>query len=414
MHARYSDLPATPDFDSWPVNVAAASVDYSERVLTLRWQDGRISRYHGVWLRENAADDTTVNPATRERILDLSRLPAWPVIDHAWLDDNGAVGVCFAPEQCTLYFHPGWLRVHDYSNIENAEAPLVPLTPWTGEDQAEPVTLDASNWLALDERDPQADALLEPALEAVIGRGLVRLRGLPTQPGTLNAIAARLGTLRPTNFGSLFDVQAKPDPDSNAYTSIALPPHVDLPTREYQPGLQLLHCLENSAVGGQAVMLDGFAVAETLRDRYPAHFQTLTGTHWCFANTARTTDHVWFDPMIKLDARGRLDEIRIADFLRGPLMAPFDETEAAYAALICLQRLLREPEFALRFTYCPGDLVIFDNRRLLHGRDAFDPGTGGSRWLQGCYLERDEIRSRLRMLRRAERKRRLADDEPAG
>jgi gamma-butyrobetaine dioxygenase len=72
--------------------------------------------------------------------------------------------------------------------------------------------------------------------------------------------------------------------------------------------------------------------------------------------------------------------------------------------------MLQEPEFALRFIYKPGDLVIFDNRRLLHGRDAFDPGTGGRRWLQGCYLERDEIRSRLRMIRRTARERRVRAD----
>lgn len=408
MAAVLQELPSTPDFDTWPIETPIAHIEHDDRVLSVTWQDGRVSRYHSIWLRENAADETTVNPATRERILDLSRLAGWPTIAHAWLDTSGAITITFAPEQRTLSFHPGWLRAHDYSNIDDPEAPLVPTRHWTAETRTTPVTVDASGWLDLSPEDPAADGLLEQALEAVIGEGLVRLRGLPTAPGTLGNIAARLGTLRATNFGSLFDVRSKPDPDSNAYTSIALPPHVDLPTREYQPGLQLLHCLENSAAGGQAVMMDGFAVAEALRERHPEHFKTLTRVRWCFANTAKTTDHVWFEPMIKLDPNGRVVEIRVADFLRGPLLAPVDDIEPAYAALIRLQNLLQEPEFALRFTYEPGDLVIFDNRRLLHGRDAFNPGTGGSRWLQGCYLERDEIRSRLRMIRRAARERQVA------
>ncbi|TDR56489.1 TfdA family taurine catabolism dioxygenase TauD, partial [Halomonas ventosae] len=92
------------------------------------------------------------------------------------------------------------------------------------------------------------------------------------------------------------------------------------------------------------------------------------------------------------------------DFLRGPLQAPFEEVEPAYEALMTLQRMLHEPEFAIRFTYRPGDLVIFDNRRLLHARDAFE-GASGHRWLQGCYMERDEIRSRYRMVLRARRQR---------
>jgi gamma-butyrobetaine dioxygenase len=47
----------------------------------------------------------------------------------------------------------------------------------------------------------------------------------------------------------------------------------------------------------------------------------------------------------------------------------------------------------------PGDLVGFDNRRVLHGRDAYDPGAG-RRVLRGCYIDRDDVLSRLRVLRR--------------
>ncbi|WP_251977912.1 TauD/TfdA family dioxygenase [Salinicola avicenniae] len=399
-----ADLPATPDYDAWPVDVDIADVRHDRHQLTLTWQDGRISRYHSVWLRENAADDTTVNPATRERILDLSCLADWPTLTDARLETNGAVTLTFAPENRTLSFHPGWLRAHDYDNSPVHDAPLVAPQIWHGADRQEPATLDAAGWMDKESDVADVDPLLEQALETLFRDGLVRLRGLPTQPGSLDNIARRIGPPRPTNFGHLFDVRAKPDPDSNAYTSIALPPHVDLPTREYQPGLQLLHCLENDTVGGDAVMMDGFAVAAALRERHPTHFATLTRVHWCYANTSRTSDHVWFDPMIKLDANGDFNEVRIADFLRGPLMAPFDDIEPAYAALMALQRLLREPEFALRFSYAPGDMVIFDNRRLLHARDAFDVSQGGSRWLQGCYLERDEARSRLRMLWRAKRR----------
>ena len=408
----FSSLPLTPDYDSWPIEADIVSVDHDARVVTLGWSDGRKSRYHGIWLRENAADESTVNPATRERILDLSSLPGWPEIAAAEIDDAGALCVAFAAEDRHLRFHPGWLRAHDYDNAGDPEAPLVPVRLWHGGPGADPDSLEASGLLDTEPAGEAEEAILAPALESVLGKGLVRLRGLPTEPGSLEAIARRIGPVRPTNFGLLFDVKAKPDPDSNAYTSIALPPHTDLPTREYHPGLQMLHCLENSVAGGEAVMLDGFAVAEALRQRAPGAFATLTRVHWCYANTARTTDYVWYSPMIRLDARGELLEVRIADFLRGPLQAPFEEVEPAYEALMTLQAMLREPHFAIRFTYAPGDLVIFDNRRLLHARDAFE-GSRGHRWLQGCYMERDEIRSRYRMIQRARRQRQVAEGKPA-
>jgi gamma-butyrobetaine dioxygenase len=50
--------------------------------------------------------------------------------------------------------------------------------------------------------------------------------------------------------------------------------------------------------------------------------------------------------------------------------------------------------------------MAFDNRRILHGRDAYAVGDG-SRWLRGCYSERDELDSRIRILERA---RRMASD----
>lgn len=401
-----ADLPLTPDYDAWPIHTDIIAVESDPQLVTVRWNDGRQSRYHGIWLRENAADDSTINPATRERILDLSTLPAWPTIADAEVDEAGALCVTFAPEQRRLRFHPGWLRAHDYDNGEDPEAPLVPVTTWQGGEDKVPDSLEAAGLLDTEPGSEAEEAILAPALESVLAKGLVRLRHLPTEPGSLEAIARRIGPVRPTNFGLLFDVKAKPDPDSNAYTSIALPPHTDLPTREYHPGLQMLHCLENSVEGGQAVMLDGFAVAEALRERDPEAFVTLTRVRWCFANTARTTDYVWYSPMIRLDERGELLEVRIADFLRGPLQTDFEEVEPAYGALMTLQAMLREPEFALRFTYEPGDLVIFDNRRLLHARDAFE-GDSGHRWLQGCYMERDEIRSRYRLVQRSRRQRRL-------
>lgn len=408
-----ADLPLTPDYDAWPIHTDIIAVESDPQLVTVRWNDGRQSRYHGIWLRENAADDSTINPATRERILDLSTLPAWPTIADAEVDEAGALCVTFAPEQRRLRFHPGWLRAHDYDNGEDPEAPLVPVTTWQGGEDKVPDSLEAAGLLDTEPGSEAEEAILAPALESVLAKGLVRLRHLPTEPGSLEAIARRIGPVRPTNFGLLFDVKAKPDPDSNAYTSIALPPHTDLPTREYHPGLQMLHCLENSVEGGQAVMLDGFAVAEALRERDPEAFATLTRVRWCFANTARTTDYVWYSPMIRLDERGELLEVRIADFLRGPLQTDFEEVAPAYRALMTLQAMLREPEFALRFTYEPGDLVIFDNRRLLHARDAFE-GDSGHRWLQGCYMERDEIRSRYRMVQRRRRERRVAAEAAHG
>ena len=45
-----------------------------------------------------------------------------------------------------------------------------------------------------------------------------------------------------------------------------------------------------------------------------------------------------------------------------------------------------------------GECVIFQNRRVLHARNAFD-AESGDRWLKGAYVDGDVYRSKLRVLR---------------
>lgn len=42
--------------------------------------------------------------------------------------------------------------------------------------------------------------------------------------------------------------------------------------------------------------------------------------------------------------------------------------------------------------------MAFDNRRVLHAREAFTLGAGGERWLKGAYCDGDEVRSKWRVL----------------
>ena len=45
----------------------------------------------------------------------------------------------------------------------------------------------------------------------------------------------------------------------------------------------------------------------------------------------------------------------------------------------------------------PGEILCFDNRRVLHGRSGFELRSGEKRQLIGTYLRWDEIRSMARM-----------------
>ena len=60
---------------------------------------------------------------------------------------------------------------------------------------------------------------------------------------------------------------------------------------------------------------------------------------------------------------------------------------------------IRDPRYAIRYSLSPGDMVAFDNRRVVHGRTAFNAGFG-DRHLYSYYIEQNEIDSRTRVLSR--------------
>jgi gamma-butyrobetaine dioxygenase len=58
---------------------------------------------------------------------------------------------------------------------------------------------------------------------------------------------------------------------------------------------------------------------------------------------------------------------------------------------------IREASYNIEHVLKNGEMVVFDNQRVLHGRAAFDPSSG-SRHLRGFYIEHNENNSRIRML----------------
>lgn len=44
-------------------------------------------------------------------------------------------------------------------------------------------------------------------------------------------------------------------------------------------------------------------------------------------------------------------------------------------------------------------MVTFNNQRILHGRTAFGNDSEGERHVEGGYLDWDEVRSRIRVLK---------------
>ena len=387
-----------PDFDSYPVTETLAGARIVDGDVEVSWAVGSTSLLPSLWLREFSPDLGTIHPVTREQLIMLIDLPDDLSAADAEVRSDGWLQVTWQPEGLTSLYHPGWLWAH---RPEAAGADgLPPRRLWpAGRMQQTPLTwVDGS---AIRSGD---DAAFDRWLTAIHVDGLGLIENLPEDPAIIPEIPERIGCLRNSNFGAVWEVQSRPNADSNAYTSVSLPVHNDLCTREYVPGLQFLYCMHNSCEGGDSLFVDAFAVAEQLRAESPESFEVLATVAVPFGTRNQDSDHRCLAPVLEFDAVGEVVGVRYTWWLRNPMGGDTATIKAFYAAFKRFQRLVNDPANQYRMRLRPGDLAGFDNRRVLHGRTAFDAASG-RRWLRGCYSEREELESRLRMLARAERAR---------
>jgi gamma-butyrobetaine dioxygenase len=383
---------STADFDSYLATSELIDVELAPRWVVARWRDGFSARFHHLWLRDNCPCSECVHQGTMEQTFELLTVGS-EIQPIATSIDRGVLQIEW-PQSHHSRYDAGWLRRHAYS--ENVPSDDVPARIMWDATLGKPPTFDGAAVIA-------SDNALEEWLVGLAAYGCSIVRNVPIDVDGVAQLARRMGPIRDTNFGLLWDVIAEPDPITNANTKLPLPPHVDLPTREYQPGIQYLHCLINEAEGGENILVDGFRLAEEVRTQRPDYYELLTTVSWNWSNRSKTSDYRFSSPMLVTNRAGELTEVRMGNWLRAPLTnVAFDQVEDAYAAYRYIFGLSFEERFSLRFRLGPGDCMVFDNRRVLHARGAFS-GDAGRRHLRGCYSERDELYSRIRVLQRAKR-----------
>jgi gamma-butyrobetaine dioxygenase len=221
---------------------------------------------------------------------------------------------------------------------------------------------------------------------------LLRVTGLAAgcayDDGGVRALCRALGIIMSTNFGEVFDVRATAAPNNAAFAEGPLLPHTDNPYRTPVPGFQALACRTAAAAGGATTFADGFALAAALDAAAKSALRD-TPVAWGWATPACAQRAV--RPVLECDQEGRLQACTWNDrALRCP--AEPAAADAWFAAAVAWQALLHSRAHAVEVLLQPGDGVVWDNRRLLHGRTAYSDAAGSPpRWLVGAYISEDSI-----------------------
>ena len=367
-------------------------VDVSEdgAYIALHQAEGGQKRFHAIWLRDNALDATTRSPQNGQRLIIIDDIPENTRVSSARLEQPDTLTICFEPEGKIVTYSLRWLDVHAYDgHADQGSGWLDPaVQTWDS-------ALNSNVPIADMETLRQNEAALAGWLGAIRKFGFAKLTGGGLASGALMDVAALFGFVRETNYGKWFDVRAEVTPMNLAYTADGLQAHTDNPYRDPVPTMQILYCLENSADGGESLVVDGFRAAKRLQEEKPEYFTLLSS--YCARFDYVGQEGVRLQsrrPMIELAPDGELIAIRFNNRSVAPISdVPFHKMPDYYAAYRAFSDIVNDRDMAVSFRLDPGECFVVDNTRVLHARNAYSGS--GTRWLQGCYPDKDGMLSTL-------------------
>ena len=371
--------------------VNISKIEKDKKNINIKWSDGEKSSFNYLWLRDNCPSAHDKNSNHRMfNILDVStNINA----KEFKISDDGKLVIKWSEGNHISYYDTKWLRNHCYT-IKNKKKYISPYSLWDKslEEKFDTITIDHEEILDTNEG-------LIKWLELLHYKGIAIVKNAPTEIKSAFRVLNRISHTRETFFKTPFEVINVPKPNNSAYTAHALKNHMDLPWFENPPGYQFLHCLINSANGGDSSAVDGFAVAEYLRKSEKDIFETLVSVPLKFRDKDYTqqSHRSFYAPAVSLTKDGDFNDIRFSVATMDALDCHPDVMDKVYSAHHRFGNLLHDDKFVIRFRLNPGDIYSFNNRRVLHGRTAFDPNSG-HRHLQGYYIDRDEIIGRLSYL----------------
>ncbi len=353
----------------------------SSQFITI--EEGKLkgTKLNSLWLRERLSGEIYVDQNNMQRLYEPSLLDEDLCIKEFRIGDN-FISIIFSDGA------EGKISIDEIYNEINFIDCIPQKKIWNKSDKLQVFN---NNKIHQDK-----NSLIE-MLRSFYEYGYVIIENTKAEENEVINFAEKIGPVRTTNWGKLFNVVSKPNPNDLAYTALELKSHSDNPYRKPVPGIQLLHCIANESTGGDSSLVDGFSVSEYLKEYYHDFYEILTQTNVNFKFTDVDVILENKSKLIELDSDGNFKQISFSGRLDYVPLLKEENLKMFYKARKCMYELCNSDQFKIKFRLSKGMIAMFDNLRTLHGRTKFDPNTG-FRHLQGCYIDHDATEGKLRRL----------------
>lgn len=149
-------------------------------------------------------------------------------------------------------------------------------------------------------------------------------------------------------------------------------PHTDHAHYIHPAMVMGLYALEGSSIN---TWLDGFIALEILKQEDPESFRILCNTPLCFGRIANYYTPALYQanidtPITLYPGSQRIRRIKWHPHLIGWINSSFNEYPKAFTASQKLQQIMMRPDIQIKLEMKPGDLYIWNNFRILHGRQS--------------------------------------------
>ncbi|UZJ53068.1 hypothetical protein CBS101457_002388 [Exobasidium rhododendri] len=411
------------------LDVPVVNIDNLERKVSVAWRSGIESKYHHMWLRDHCRCAECYHPTTKQRQLDTFAIPPditpnsieatteglvieWPQIQQTEVSEVEAeAGSDTGVSRFHTSLYPwSWLYSNSY-------APSLSLSSVADEQSSTDIVMwgkgigqqpPSVTWKEImGEEDERGVAKW---LRKLSQFGFCFVTGMPATPEDTEALVRKIAFIRETHYGGFWDFTSDLSHGDTAYTNLALGAHTDTTYFTDPAGLQMFHLLSHTAAvkdgsaatGGESLLVDGFFAAKVLREVHPEAYHILSTTR--FSTHSAGDDDTLIRPLKKAgypilehdELTGELIRVRYNNDDRSVLRIREDQVLPFYDALKKWHETLTHSDSEYWSQLQPGTSLIFDNHRVLHGRSAFT----GNRRLCGAYVQHDDYRSRLAILKK--------------